>query len=141
MPFKSPLMGSACFVTNKRAWSIVLKYVCLFWWFFYGQIKIPREGHSVEDSKTTFGSALASFVTEIFHEFCPFCNTPLPLINNNKEYSSTGIFVIKSNAFCLILSVEKMNRLDWTLPGITVVQIVAMRDNSFLRVKSKNFRW
>ena len=34
MPFKSPLMGSACFVTNKRAWSIVLKYVCLFWWFF-----------------------------------------------------------------------------------------------------------
>ena len=27
-------MGSACFVTNKRAWSIVLKCVCLFWWFF-----------------------------------------------------------------------------------------------------------
>ena len=36
--------------------------------FFYGQKKIPREGHSINDSKTTFGSALASFVTEIFHE-------------------------------------------------------------------------
>ena len=47
--------------------------------FFYGQIKITREGHSVNDSKTTFGSALASFLTEIFHECCPFRNTPLPL--------------------------------------------------------------
>ena len=48
--------------------------------FFYGQKKIPREGHSVNDSKTTFVSTLASFVTEIFHECCPFRNTPLPLV-------------------------------------------------------------
>ena len=51
--------------------------------FFYGQKKILREGHSVDNSKTTFGSALASFVTEIFHECCPFRNTPLPL---NEKY-------------------------------------------------------
>ena len=50
--------------------------------FFYGQKKIPQEGHSIDDSRTTFGSTLASFVTEIFHECCPFRNTPLPLINN-----------------------------------------------------------
>ena len=47
--------------------------------FFYWQKKIPQEGHSIDDSRTTFGSTLASFVTEIFHECCPFGNTPLPL--------------------------------------------------------------
>ena len=48
--------------------------------FFYGQIKIPLEGHSANDFKTTFGSTLVSFVTEKFHECCPFRNTPLPLV-------------------------------------------------------------
>ena len=33
--------------------------------FFYGQKKVPREGHSIDDSRTTFGSTLASFVTDI----------------------------------------------------------------------------
>ena len=47
--------------------------------FFYGQKKIPQEGHSIDDSRTTFGSILACLVTEIFHECCPFRNTPLPL--------------------------------------------------------------
>ena len=40
---------------------------------------IPQKGHSSDYSQTTFGSTLASFVTEIFHECCPFRNTPLPL--------------------------------------------------------------
>ena len=44
-----------------------------------GKKKIPREGHSIDDSRTTFGFTLASFVTEIFHDCCPFGNTPLPL--------------------------------------------------------------
>ena len=47
--------------------------------FFYGQKNIHQEGHSIDISRTTFVSTLASFVTEIFHECCPFRNTPLPL--------------------------------------------------------------
>ena len=41
-----------------------------------------KKMHSVDDSKTTFGSDIASFVSEIFHECCPFRNTPLPLIKS-----------------------------------------------------------
>jgi len=44
------------------------------------QKNIPQKGHSADYSKTTFGSALASFVTDIFHRCCPFRNTPLPLV-------------------------------------------------------------
>ena len=34
---------------------------------------------------STFRSILASFVTEIFHECCPFGNTPLPLLSQNSD--------------------------------------------------------
>ena len=50
-----------------------------FNYFYYGQTNIPREGHFIDDSKTTFGSTLASFIDEIFLECCPFGNTPFPL--------------------------------------------------------------
>ena len=68
---KIPLMGSACFVINKRAWSVILKGVCLLKQFFYGRKKIPWEEHSIDNSRTIFGTTIASFVTEIFHECCP----------------------------------------------------------------------
>ena len=43
---------------------------------------IPRKRHSADESRTTFDSILASFVTEIFHKCCPFGNTPLPLLSH-----------------------------------------------------------
>ena len=45
----------------------------------YDLQNIPQEGHSNDDFRTSFGSTQASFVKEIFHECCPFGNTPLPL--------------------------------------------------------------
>ena len=47
--------------------------------FFFGQKKIPQKGHSINNSRTTLGSTLASFVTDIFHECCPFLHSPVPL--------------------------------------------------------------
>ena len=60
-------------------------FVYLNDFFFFRQENIPQKGHSADYSKTTFGSTLASFVTEIFIELCPFGGTPLPLQVNNGE--------------------------------------------------------
>ena len=55
--------------------------------FFTGKKRFPEKRHSINDSRTTFGSILASFATEIFHECCPFHNTPLPTLHLKAKWS------------------------------------------------------
>ena len=66
-------MGSACFVTNKRAWS-VLKCLFVLMIFFMDKKGIPS-------TIPKLPSTLASFITEIFHECCPFFHSPFPLVH------------------------------------------------------------
>ena len=64
----------------------------------YEQTKIPQEGHYIDNSRTTFRSTLASFVSEIFHECCPFGNTPLPHVPHKIFCASASNYQILKNS-------------------------------------------
>ena len=61
--------------------------------------KVSQEGHSIDDFRTTFGSTLASFVTEIFHECCPFGNTPLPLAEQKSNLKDKQSMAAKCDIY------------------------------------------
>ena len=70
------LKGSAWFVTNKRAWSITMKFLTIF---FMSKERFHMMGIPLAITTVPFVPPLTSFATEIFHECCPFLHSPVPL--------------------------------------------------------------